>query len=342
MTVLELDKKELDLSYLRSVDDQKKILAQSTHKLVEKTISKGGYNWKKKVSEQKTIEFGMPLDNPFYHTSYLKYLEIAWQCHCPIVFTPDVFWFTVMNELSGHVRGNASHYESVFADPKTAKGEKKEIVVPAKTEVLDVDAIADQIENICPVDPTIFYPEFSTTTAAARFAMKATFLETVSPWYCYGMLACGIPMVRVDGSKEDWMQIAWQIDTVLKRINPLPNFQDYLKRMGTLAGRILESISKGDADFWKEIFWAKSCGSGSQIEFKGWFTNMFLKPPSMPTPDNFPTHVPSVDYKIYPMETQYSLHVGIFTSQFDKDGFMVPEFGYVANRFLDKGENNAE
>jgi hypothetical protein len=319
--VLEIEQLDLNLRNLRPVEDQKSILRDSTL-----------------AQDQDPAATGIPDDSQFYHTSYLKYLEIAWQCHCPIVISPDIFWFTMMNELSGHIRDNVSHYESVFADPNTEKGKKCEILVPYRDpSILEVDQFTEIVESKCPANPKLFYPEFSTSTSNSRLAMKATFLEAVSPWYDYMMYLCGIPKVRVEGTEDDWKALIQGLTNILAAINPRDELRNYFKTLASIAHKIIyTAFHSGETDWWREIFYLQECGSGSDVEVKGWFTTMFMTQPSLAKIENFPTHIPSVPYTIVPNGDRYTFHVGLFHSRMDGDNFMVPDFGYLSNIYRGK------
>ena len=43
------------------------------------------------------VEFARDAD--LYHRNYLEYLETCWGNHLGIVITPDILWYTVLNEL---------------------------------------------------------------------------------------------------------------------------------------------------------------------------------------------------------------------------------------------------
>jgi len=73
--------------------------------------------------------------------------------------------------------------------------------------------------------------------------------------------------------------------------------------------------------------------SGHQTEVKGWITEMFIKVPRPGYVDNFPTNVAKVSYKFLDTNQNFELKYGLFSSNI-KDGFLIPDFGYIINEQL--------
>src|SRR5665647_494635 len=78
------------------------------------------------------------------------------------------------------------------------------------------NAIKDDIKNPEFVDK--FNMSYSTTTSLISTVSNITLMNTMKEYFLYGMqLSCGIPMVILEGTQEDW--------------NSLKTFYEYFKNM---------------------------------------------------------------------------------------------------------------
>jgi len=279
---------------------------------------------------------GMPKDGSIYHRNYLEYLEKCWADHLGIVITPDVLWFTVLSELVGVVKESPEPYRHLF----TRSHEKQEIWVEAAEEiVMPLNRLVQALRGAVPTEASLFLPQFSTTSERSRHAMYASFCDLCSPYYEYGMYACGFPAISVQGTRDDWHLVAAQWRKLVPLFGAAAPWMERVQR--TLDECVARLV---DATWWRAMFSLERCGSGSQTEISGWLPDLFRVQPEGPRyVQNFPTNVAVVDYKEKRPATRtlaglfmpervrrFRMQDGLFYSYQEGD-FMVPDFGYAVH-----------
>jgi len=259
----------------------------------------------------------------FRHLNYLEYLSFAWKNHIGIVFTPDFLWQIFLTEVATHIKDNAEKYRELFTD----SDEKKKIVVPTgDPQLIDLRLIADELLKLTPTDTEMFLPEFSTTTFQASMAFKAAFADAMSPYYDYSMFMCGIPKVKVFGDDDDWDKVIENI----KSFGEVIALPDYFQRAEELVVKIKNAANDSNSDFWKDMFRLDRCGSGGQVEVKGWINDLYIKVPNPGYINNYPSATSYVKYKFLETDQDFELCYGLFSSNIE-GGYLLPEFGYIIN-----------
>ena len=332
MTTLVLDRtlKEVewnDTHYPRP-DVKKKIEAGC---LAEDAVKR---DWKTKTTTEKEIVFAstVPDGADLYHKNYLDYLSRTFGHHNSIVLAPQHFWYTGLCEIAQTVVKDPETHRKLFTrDPEG----KIDIIVLCEdeSEPLRMDAIYQEMIGLVPIDTTLFLPTFSTETEMSRMASLAALLETCSPYYNYMMILCGHPRVKLLGTTEDWEAIVSRLDQLEREFadcpsSPIPKWIS--GSMLPAATKLREALDGKNKDWFREIFTEQRCGSGGQKTVDGWFSRVFMKQPKgMREVTDFPTHVTKVPYSIQPGGTEWNLCFGLFHSNRDDEGFLVPDFSRV-------------
>jgi len=283
---------------------------------------------------EKEIVFAstVPDGADLYHKNYLDYLSRTFGYHNSIVLAPQHFWYTGLCEIAQTVMKQPETHRKLFTrDPEG----KTDIIVRCdyESEPLRMDAIYQEMIGLVPIDTTLFLPTFSTETEMSRMASLAAFLETCSPYYNYVMISCGHPRVQLLGTTEDWEAIVSRLDQLEREFadsanSPIPKWIS--GSMLPAATKLREALDGKNEDWFRDIFTEQRCGSGGQKTVDGWFSRLFMKQPKgMREVTNFPTHVTKVPYKTLPSETVWNLCFGLFHSNRDDEGFMVPDFSRV-------------
>jgi len=256
-----------------------------------------------------------------YHLNYMGYLEKCWADHLGVVVTPDIIWFTLLNEVASLVRSDADKFQGLFT-----KSDKKEtLLIPSgDVVVMPLDTLTSVLKEKVPTDANSFFPEFSTRTPQSFHAFQAAFCDICSPYYNYMMLLCDIPKVDVRGTLEDWKHLADRWENLSKILG--------ITTWTQTVSKILKSLVDNfhSAEFWKTIFSLERCGSGHQTEASGWFVDLFREQPHVKYVENYSPHIALVKYKQVNLNADYEMSVGIFGST-KEDDFMVPDFSFVVN-----------
>jgi len=274
---------------------------------------------------RQTLFFrGDNLAGETFHRNYLQYLELCWARHYGIVVSPDILWYTLLTELTSLIAEHPEGFRELF----TRSEETTTLLVPSESpSVLPLDTLIHMLKEHVPSNVDTFLPSFSTTTDRSRHAMYAAFCDAVSPYYNYMVFCCGFPAIRILGESADWelLQKSWaEVTTILAQAGttlPLTWFQ----KVGTVLGSCVDR--RQDADWWREMFRNETCGSGSQQEVFGWYSDLFrIQPQGVRKSCNFSSGVTVVNYTSLVTNKSYCMKDGLFLSQ-AADSFLVPDFG---------------
>jgi len=324
MTVFELD----------TTLEEMKLYPTNRDTILNRFYSDGAYSSKydyvtrevTKVFKEEIIFTDLPETADMYHSNYLEYLSDTHRSHRKIVLTPDIVWYTILCEIAKYVKAFPEEHRSLF----TKHPGKTEIIVPCSDEYepLRMDDIYHAMKDFIPSSTHAFFPKFTTTTENSRMACMGAFLETLSPYYSYGMLLCGHISIRVEGTIEDWDKLFDSLNELIVIFNEveseLASFMTFTVTPIILS--IKNALKKKDSSYFKEMFTQKKCGSGHEVLVDGWFANLFKDQPSMKKPENYSSHITVVPYFTLPSNSQWNMVFALTHSNRDKDGFMVPQF----------------
>jgi len=127
------------------------------------------------------------------HEDYLQYLEVCYERDQGYVIKPDFIWFTIMCEIAQFVNSDPEKFRKYYTT-KTKEEGKIKIKLPslyktAGVPELPLDLATKKVLELIPSNMTedMIVPQFSTLTEKSEWAFKCSFLETVSPYYEYGV-----------------------------------------------------------------------------------------------------------------------------------------------------------
>jgi hypothetical protein len=264
----------------------------------------------------------LPADSARTHHGYADYLRQSYADHIPIVIEPNHLWHLLLCELAQVVTASPAAYHDLFADTSN----KTTIRLPQGTHVLDVTTLMAHLRHYVPTDVDAFLPVFSTDTERSTVAKYAAFAEMSSPYYDYGVCACGFPAIDVRGEQDDWERMA---STWFKLVPLFPSEWEWLYRVS----RILDGCA-GDwsaPSWWHQMYRHERCGSGSDVEMAGWFPKLFRKDQTGAMPRTAPACVSEVRYTAdgFGPETRFfRMRHGLMASRWEGK-FLVPDFGHI-------------
>jgi hypothetical protein len=135
-----------------------------------------------------------------------------------------------------------------------------------------------------------------------------------------------LPHVQIEGEEKDWIHIG---ECFSKIADLFKTNKDYFNKVKNIITDIIKNCKTPDSEFWKKMFYMERCGSGSQVEAFGWFTDLFVKEPEYTRfVSNFSTHVSSVNYTNLNTGRKFQMKQGLLYSEI-QDDFFNPEFGCV-------------
>lgn len=276
-------------------------------------------------SYSKTLTFRettIGLGAHVYHKNMLEYMEACWRDHLGVTITPDMFWYTLLCELTTIIKDDAEQYRYLFS----TSNEKQEIIVLTDDPVrMPLKDLLDVLKGCVPTDVDLFIPKFTTSTHRSEHAMSVAFCDMCSPYYEYRMLCCGIPAINVQGTVEDYYLLKSKWDE-LKKVFSSANLSSYFAQVSETLQSMLDNFSS--SEFWQKMFHLERCGSGSDVELEGWITKFFKEIPSVRYIKNYTSGVSVMNYENLSTKKKYKMQEGLFFSRMDGD-FLVPQFGFT-------------
>ena len=266
-------------------------------------------------------------DNTRYHKNYIEYLEASWGAHRSVIISPEIVWYTLLCEIATAVKNNPESFRKLFS-----KSDKKvDIEIYTENNIMPLDDLMMELKKRVPMNMDLFFPELESIVSGYSLASFAAFADAVSPFYSYWIKACGIPEIEILGAQKEWELLVTNWELIMKTFD-LKELEEWGKRVSNT----LKDISKMPTavDFWKDMFYLKRCGSGSQQEIFGWFTKLFKTETTGKRSTNFPTHSSTVLYTKLETNEKFKLSCGLFSSK-DQNGKLVPSFNTVVVKEID-------
>eukprot|EP01060_Flectonema_neradi_P026959 TRINITY_DN365_c0_g1_i6.p1 TRINITY_DN365_c0_g1~~TRINITY_DN365_c0_g1_i6.p1 ORF type:complete len:426 (+),score=100.77 TRINITY_DN365_c0_g1_i6:47-1324(+) len=222
----------------------------------------------------------------FGHSNLAWYIYTCWAKEKGAVLRPDMFWFTIVNEIAREVRLFPDDYRTLF----TSSDEKQTLIVLTSDvtamPIHSLDAIleekvTDKVLKACITD----VPFVTKTSEGYSEVIKSSFAYMASPFYDYMTFMCGIPEVAVEGKAEDWLAMIQSCNIMSQRFPAGSRLAAYVEHVADLLQDIhdnafcdlsKEEVRQASESFFSAIFWATSnCGSGSPYYCKGWICELY-------------------------------------------------------------------
>jgi len=268
--------------------------------------------------------------NAHFHRNFLENLTICYANHYGAVLRPEVLWFDLLCELALLIKEKPEQFRTLFTD--LPEGEKGLIVIETpEIDDMPLDLLVERLKGIVPMDATSFFPEFSTSGKASRFAMYAAFADMASPFYDYFTMLCGIPRIMLAGAPEDWRKVAqhWRAVCEILQIKGEEWPTEVESILDSIAATATPAGIHAFPDFWKEIIAVERCGSGHEVTVDGWYSRLYRERPLLAKQENFSSHIASVEYTNITVGRKFTMSHGVFFSMLDENKFFSPCFGSV-------------
>jgi hypothetical protein len=253
---------------------------------------------------------------------FLGMLSQAYSQHLKVEIAPHDIWYMIMTEIADIIKNNSEVCRHLF----TSSDKKVDISVPTNDVTkIDLSLVVQQLHELVPVDVNLFAPQFSTLDQHSQLACYAALCDGLQVYYSYSTFLCGIPAIRVVGSREDWDLMVTNLKEIkaLFETTGLNEFVNYLVEVNNLIqGMIDNSFDKPRAEFWKDIFTQKNVGSGGGLQISGWITKLFFRKCELPKLENFPSTISVVPYVNVETKRNFIGVNGAFQRIRTEDGFV--------------------
>jgi len=186
------------------------------------------------------------------HRHYLQYLDDAYSGDFGIIIRPDFIWFTILCEIASIIKNDPETFRRYFSKSKDKEG----IFIHSHKLELPIDEIMEEVLNRLPSDipENLIVPQFTTLDEKSKYAFKCAFLDTVSPFYNYGVLSCGYNKIKVLGEQADYILI----EKTLQRLSLIiPELREYYEQCVWTLDNIIEKWD--DVEFPGQIASRRDC-----------------------------------------------------------------------------------
>ncbi len=134
--------------------------------------------------------------------------------HTPLILSPDAIWLQIVQQLGIHIGENSESLKKMFVD-----FEGKEYIEIIRNDFVKGEMVnpwgevfpefTKQIkEYIGEGNYDSIINKFSTTTPITQAAQEIALMDCMQSYFEYGFrTCCGIPEIKLEGTKEDWQLI---------------------------------------------------------------------------------------------------------------------------------------
>jgi len=191
---------------------------------------------------------------------FVKAVHLAYSHHVPLIITPDIIFYLISSATAVHINQNAEKLRKVFVNHEGKKEleiRRDDFVLNSKSnpwhEVID-DFVIEIGKNTNNNVADLMVANFSTTSKDARVVSQMVLMDSMQKYFDYEITTmCGIPEIRLTGSKQDWESVKNKTNGILQLIPDLKVWID-----GSL-NEILDHFigafdDKVDNKFWNEIY----------------------------------------------------------------------------------------
>ena len=194
---------------------------------------------------------------------FVEAVHMAYAYHVPLTITPDMIWYLIASGTSIHINQNAEKLRKIFVnhDGKVEiEIQRDDFLLNSKTNawnevVYNFTSHMEKLTKNNVVD--LMTGNFSTTNNVTGTVSQLVLMDSMQKYFDYKLTTmCGIPEIRVAGTKQDWEQIKSKAKRVLGLI---PDLNVWIN--GSLIEILDHFINSFDGkinkEFWDSIYKGK-------------------------------------------------------------------------------------
>lgn len=150
----------------------------------------------------------------------------------------------------------------------------------------------------------------------------------MSPYYYNALTKCGIPRIKILGTKQDWSTLEKKLHRMATEVfnqkigssEDADEDDDRDNRVVTYLKEVIEVVQKIQTDntkeFWEKMYQIDKCRSGHTAYVKGWINKLYRSGGN----DfyNYRPHVSLVTYKDLDSQKDYELRCGLLYSSIEQ------------------------
>jgi hypothetical protein len=197
-----------------------------------------------------------------YMHPFVQAAHLAYSCHVPLNISPDMIWYLISSGVAVHVNQNAEKLRKTFVNHEG----KKVIVIRRDNFRLNspnpwhevIDEFSIKIgENTNNNVADLMMANFSTTTKDSRVISQIVLMDAMQKYFDFKCSTiCGIPEIRLNGTKQDWENVKTKAESLLKLV---PDMNVWMKSLEEILQNFINAFDdKIDEKFWNSIYKSES------------------------------------------------------------------------------------
>jgi hypothetical protein len=204
-------------------------------------------------------------------------VQWAFDCHHPLILSPDVIWLMVAQGVANHVNANAEDLRPRFvkhAGKLTLVVERDDLVKgsPENPWPEVFREFTGQIRShIGEETHDLLQPTFSTTGETEKAASQVVLLDAMQSYFNYRLMTkCGIPWIALEGTPDDWADLARRTSD-LGRVG----LEWWTEALAPILDEFAAAArGRVNTRFWKCLYKKGEIESGGPY-VRGWITSFF-------------------------------------------------------------------
>ena len=212
-------------------------------------------------------------------SAFIDLVALAYARHYAMEISPDDIWLLILDGFRLHVKSNSDSLKDRFVGPDVDTDIKvfANHLTMESTHEEWFGVIADFFDNLQeklpPETGAPLRTKFSTTSPVDYNISRSMVMAIASEYYTYFTYTlCGIPQIRINGTKEDWSLLKDSFNKLATRLD----MEWWSQQLNPILDEFVKAFDGNSSiAFWKNIYKLyepKGCGNP---KFNGWFSKFY-------------------------------------------------------------------
>ena len=212
-------------------------------------------------------------------SAFIDLVALAYARHYAMEISPDDIWLLILDGFRLHVKSNSDSLKNRFVGPDVDTDIKvfANHLTMESTHEEWFGVIADFFDNLQeklpPETGAPLRTKFSTTSPVDYNISRSMVMAIASEYYTYFTYTlCGIPQIRINGTKEDWSLLKDSFNKLATRLD----MEWWSQQLNPILDEFVKAFDGNSSiAFWKNIYKLyepKGCGNP---KFNGWFSKFY-------------------------------------------------------------------
>ena len=212
-------------------------------------------------------------------SAFIDLVALAYARHYAMEISPDDIWLLILDGFRLHVKSNSDSLKDRFVGPDV----DTEIKVFANHLTMEstheewFGVIADFFDNLQeklpPETGAPLRTKFSTTSPVDYNISRSMVMAIASEYYTYfAYTLCGIPQIRINGTKEDWSLLKDSFNKLASRLD----MEWWSQQLNPILDEFVKAFDGNSSiAFWKNIYKLYEPKGCENPKFNGWFSKFY-------------------------------------------------------------------